>query len=42
MNKQNINRLIVTVYRLVVERRKVVGLDEKSEGIEKYRLVVAK
>ena len=43
MNKQNRNRLIDTENRLTVARREGIGgLNEKSEGIEKYKLEVTK
>ena len=43
MNKQNRNRLIDTENRLMVARGEGHrGLDEKGEGIEKYKLVVTK
>ena len=42
MNKQNGSRFIDTENRQLPDRRDVVGLGEKGEGIEKYRLVVIK
>ena len=41
MNKQKRNRLIDTEKILIIARWEVVaGMDEKGEGIRKYKLVV--
>ena len=43
INKQNRNSLMDTENILMIARWELVeGLDEKGEGIEKYRLVVTK